>query len=64
MPESEFAALERKAAKPADELLDGFLVALAQVDTETLSAIADYRHAIHPDGWMQRCIREYLDVWR
>ena len=52
LPEAEFAALERVAAKPAEELLDGFLVALGQVDTATLTAIADYRAAIHPDGWM------------
>jgi hypothetical protein len=59
-----FAALEHKAAKPAEELLDGFLIALGDVDTEMLEAIADYRDAIHPHGWMQTCIREYLDVWR
>lgn len=57
-------ALERKAAKPAEELLDGFLVALGEVDTETLVAIADYRDAIRPNGWLQTCIREYVEVWR
>jgi len=62
--DEEFVALERKASKPADELLDGFLVALGEVDTDTLVAIADYRDAIRPDGWMQRCIREYVEVWR
>ena len=62
--DQEFVALERKAAKPSEELLDGFLVALGEVDTETLAAIADYRDAIRPNGWMQRCIREYLEVWR
>ncbi len=59
-----FQELERRASKPADELLDGFTMALSEVDTETLNAIADYRDAIHPDGWMQRCIREYIEVWR
>lgn len=64
MPEAEFATLERRAAKPAEELLDGFILELARLDTETLHAIADYRDAIRPDGWLQRCIREYVDVWR
>lgn len=64
MSEQDFAELARRAAKPAEELLDGFILELANVDTETLTAIADYREAIHPDGWMQRCIREYMDVWR
>jgi hypothetical protein len=64
MPESDFAELERCAAKPAEELLDGLLCELGRVDTDTLQAIADYRHAIRPDGWMQKMILEYLDVWR
>jgi hypothetical protein len=64
MPHAEFVELERRAAKPAEELLDGFLVALGEVDTATLVAIAEYRDAIRPGGWMQSCIREYLDVWR
>jgi hypothetical protein len=64
MSETEFAALEREAAKPAEALLDGFVLALGEVDTETLEKIADYRDAIRPGGWMQQCIREYLDVWR
>lgn len=59
-----FADLERKAAKPADELLDGFIVEMQKYDTETLLAIADYREAIAPAGWMHRLIREYVDVWR
>lgn len=62
--DEEFLELERKASKPAEELLDGFLVALGSVDTETLKAIADYRAVIHPSGWMEVCIREYLEVWR
>jgi hypothetical protein len=48
----------------ADRLLDGITVALQEFDTETLRAIADYRDTINPDGWMQRLIREYVDVWR
>ncbi len=64
MPETQFAALERRASKAAEELLDGFTMALQDVDTETLNAIADYRDAIRPNGWMQRCIREYVEVWR
>ena len=62
--DEEFLVLETKASKPAEELLDGFVLALSEVDTEMLEAIADYRDAIHPGGWMQRCIREYLEVWR
>jgi len=62
--EAQFAQLERRACKPAERLLDGIIVALAEFDTETLVAIADYRDAIRPDGWMQRLIREYVDVWR
>ncbi len=64
MEENEFASLERRATKPAEALLDGFLIELGNFDTETLEAIAAYREAIHPNGWMQLCIREYLDVWR
>lgn len=48
----------------ADRLLDGFTVALQEFDTTTLLAIADYRDTIHKDGWMQRVIREYVEVWR
>ena len=64
MPESEFAALERKFAKPAERLLDGIILQFGEFDTDTLNGIADYRDAIRPDGWMQRMIREYVDVWR
>lgn len=48
----------------ADRLLDGITVALQEFDTETLRAIADYRDTIHEDGWMQKLIREYVEVWR
>lgn len=48
----------------ADRLLDGITVALQEFDTPTLRAIADYRDTIHKDGWMQRLIREYVEVWR
>lgn len=64
MTDDEFVVLERAAAKPAEELLERFLDAMGHVDTETLEAIADYRDAIRPNGWLQTCIREYLDVWR
>lgn len=64
MRDEEFVELERKAAKPAEELLDGITLALGEIETETLNAIADYREAIHPGGWMQICIREYVEVWR
>lgn len=64
MTDEEFVELERKASRPAEELLDGFLLALAEVDTETLIAISQYRDVIRPNGWMQTCIREYLEVWR
>jgi hypothetical protein len=60
----DFLSLERRASGPAEELLNGFLVELGQFDTETLLSIADYRDAIRPDGWLQRCIREYVEVWR
>lgn len=48
----------------SERLLDGFIVELSKLDTETLRAIAAERDEIDPDGWMQRCIRGYLDVWR
>jgi hypothetical protein len=60
----EFVVLERAFAKKAEELLDGFTVALQDFSTEDLRGIAAYRDSIHPDGWMQRVIREYVDVWR
>jgi hypothetical protein len=63
-PISDYAQLERDFARKADELLDGFLMALQDFTTEELRGIADYRDAIRPGGWMQRGIREYVDVWR
>ncbi len=48
----------------ADRLLDGITAALQEFDTETLRAIAAYRDEINPDGWMQKLIREYVEVWR
>jgi hypothetical protein len=48
----------------ADRLLDGIIVALQEFDTETLNTIADYRDTLDPDGWMQRMIRAYIEVWR
>ena len=64
LPEQDFAELERRAAKPAEALLDGFTVEMSNFDTETLLTIAEYRDAIDPAGWYQRIIREYVDVWR
>lgn len=55
---------ERAAVDEAERLLDSFIVALGEFDTETLRAIADYRDTIRPDGWMQQCIREYVETWR
>jgi hypothetical protein len=48
----------------ADLLLDGITMALQQFDTKTLNEIADYRDSINPDGWMQKLIRQYVEVWR
>lgn len=48
----------------SERLLDGFIVAMQEFDTETLRAIADRRDQINKDGWMQRIIREYVEVWR
>lgn len=64
LADREFVELERRAARPAEELLDGIIVELGKLDTETLNAIADYRDAIHPGCWLARCIREYVDTWR
>jgi hypothetical protein len=61
---SEPASPTELAAASAERLLDGIIVVLQDFDTETLLRIADHRDAIHPDGWMQRLIREYVDVWR
>jgi hypothetical protein len=63
-PISDYAQLERDFSRKADKLLEGFIGALGDFSTEDLRGIADYRDAIRPDGWMQRCIREYVDVWR
>ena len=60
----EAVTMGRTVERAADELLDGITVALQEFDTDTLLAIADYRDTIHKDGWMQRLIREYVDVWR
>lgn len=51
-------------SEKADDLCDAITVVLQEFDTETLDAIADYRDTIHKDGWMQRLIREYVEVWR
>ncbi len=48
----------------ADRLLDGVTMALQEFDTETLLGIADYRDSISKDGWMQKLIRDYVEVWR
>ena len=64
LPPEEFEALERRAARAAERLLDDFIIDLSRVDTDTLRAIADYREAIRPGDWITRCIREYMEVWR
>lgn len=56
--------LERTIPDAADRLLDGFTVAMQDVDTATLLAIAEYRDKICKDGWMQRAIRDYVEAWR
>lgn len=48
----------------AEDLLGGFILEMGQLDTETLVAIAERREQINPDGWMQKAIRGYLEVWR
>lgn len=55
---------DTRAADLADRLLDGVTVALQEFTTEELRQVASYRDEIHPDGWMQRMIREYVEVWR
>jgi hypothetical protein len=55
---------EQTPAEKADRLLSELIVALQDFSTDDLRAIADYRDTLHPDGWMQKMIREYLDVWR
>jgi len=46
-----------------DRLIDHILGVLGEFDKKTLAAIADERDRIRPDGWSQKMIREYLDVW-
>lgn len=48
----------------ADRLLDGIMMALQEFDTDTLLGIADYRDTLDPEGWMQKLIRDYVEVWR
>lgn len=48
----------------SERLLDGVIAALQEFDTETLLAIADDREEINPGGWMQKCIWQYVEVWR
>lgn len=56
---------ERDAiSNAADLLLDGITMALQQFDTDTLLAIADHRDKIHKEGWMQKLIRDYVEMWR
>ena len=63
LTEKTFAELERKGARPSKELLDGFIMELHKLDVDTLEAIVKYRDAIRRDGWLQQCIREYMEVW-
>lgn len=55
---------DRAIEKKGEELLDGFIIALQDFDTETLMEIAEYRHRVNPEGWMQHAIWGYVDVWR
>ncbi len=55
---------DRAVEKKSEELLDGFIVAMQEFDTETLLAIAEWRERVNPDGWMQQAILGYVDVWR
>jgi len=48
----------------ADNLLDEITLVLQEHKTEELEAIAAYRDKIYANGWMQRMIREYIEVWR
>ncbi len=64
-PERPTVAFDRhQVADLADDLVEDIAVALQHFDTPTLRAIADYRDSICEDGWMQRLIREYVEVWR
>ena len=48
----------------ADRLLEGCLSALGEFSTDDLLAIADRRAEIHAGGWMEKMVREYVEVWR
>jgi len=48
----------------ADNLLDEITLVLQEHKTAELEAIAAYRDKVWKDGWMQRLIREYIEVWR
>lgn len=48
----------------AERLLGGVIVALQEFDTETLEGIAALCDEMYADGWMQKMIREYVEVWR
>lgn len=48
----------------ADRLLDGCTIALQELDTETLEAIATLREKINPGGWMQNMIWQHIEAWR
>ena len=48
----------------ADRLLDRVMGALEEFDTETLEAISALRSEVHPDGWMQKMINGYVEMYR
>lgn len=48
----------------ADRVLDAITVALAEFDTETLLAAADYREWVWKDCWMPPLIRQYVEMHR
>lgn len=55
---------DREIERKAEELLDGCIMALQQFDTKTLERISDYRKRVYADGWIQKMIDDYIEVWR
>ena len=46
-----------------DRLIDEILGVLGGFDKDLLRRVADHRDGIRVDGWIQKMIREYLEVW-
>lgn len=53
-----------EGSEAADRVLDAITVALAEFDTETLLAAADYREDVWKDCWMPPLLRQYVEVHR